>query len=133
MRVFFIMGPIQPGNTQSLLANSMAQGIPAIGQISPQSPNFQPQLAPQSPIPMPDKSPMSALHKALLRRGMQPPPQVSGTTQNAPAGQPQGQPKAPKPPKTEAEKIVEALTSRLEMLSQGQQAQPLQPAQQTAA
>ena len=116
-------------NSQGAISGNMRAGVPAPGQLSPQSPNFQgPLQAPQNP-PMPNKSPTSAMHltDALKRRNIDPgaiaqltqstQPQVTLPIQDQNPQQPGVQ-----VPQSEAELIIKALTDRMKTLGKHESA-----------
>lgn len=117
---------MNPQALPGMIANSMGQNIPMPQQVTQASPNFDPSLQPQPTIPTPNEHPMSPLHQAMARRGLTMPvqptsqPNPMATTSFSP--QPIEQALSPQSPggagitKTEAEKIIEALSKRLEHL-----------------
>ncbi len=117
-------------------AAAMNSGQPPLGQVSNQAPTFNSSLQVPPISPMPNKSPMSAIHKALLRRNINPStipqlgtqnvgvgsnmpptevtmPQVQDTNQSQPGVQ---------IPVSEAELIIKALTSRLGLIGKHESA-----------
>ena len=105
-----------PSTIIGQLQQSMSGGQPALGQVSSQSPTFDPTTQTPPQTPMPQGSPLS---RAFSRRGMQMP-----QGQQAPTAQPTQQPqpmvtlpgvtdqsKAPgvQVPVSEAEKLIGAL------------------------
>lgn len=123
-------------NTEATVNNGMAQGVPAIGQITPQSPNFNPALAPQPNTPSPSLMPMAPLghlEAAMKRRGVTPPPQQNPQQQAAQSMMPPQQQGVPVPqgaqmPPQESTLLIKALEdmskplkSRMEMLTKKEQ------------
>lgn len=107
-----------PINSGGALSQSMAQGLSAPMQTSPQSVSFQPGLqAPQNP-PMPDKTPMAMsphLKAALARRGMPMPGALPAPV--SPQGMPQQGMQQPQMPQSESDLIIKALDSRLKHIT----------------
>ncbi len=100
----------------------MQQGVPALDQNTPTSPNFEPGMTTPS-IPMPDKSPatMMHLHSALQRRGINPASIAQLNNSNNSVTLPtqaiqDHNPQQPgvQIPASEAELIIKALSRRLE-------------------
>lgn len=128
-------------NPQGLIGQlnqSMAQGQPALSQVSSTSPTFDPSLALAPTTSTPDKSPMSMIHKdhlkaihgAFQRRGLPVPSHLQGGTQPDQNGMitlptmpdTNKQEAGDQVPITEAMKIVAALDSRLKTLSKNESA-----------
>lgn len=119
-------------NPQGLLGQlnqSMQQGVPALGQVSGTSPNFDASLQPQPPTAMPQKSPatMMHLHGAAQRRGIDPAsvqqlqPDASGNV-TLPVQDSNTQQPGVQVPVSEAELILKALSSRLGMIGKHESA-----------
>ena len=63
---------MQPSSIVGQVNRSMNAGVPALDQMSSSNPGFNPGNMPPASAPMPNKSPMSAIHRALGRRGINP-------------------------------------------------------------
>lgn len=129
---------MQPQGLIGQLNQSMAQGQPALSQVSSTSPNFDPSLAATPSTPTPNRSPMSMIHKdhlsaihgAFQRRGMPVPSHLQGGTQPDQGGMVtlptmqdanKGE-QGTQVPITEAMRIVQALDHRLKTLSKNESA-----------
>ncbi len=120
----------------SQLTAGMAQGTSPMNTVTPGAPTYQPSLVPPQNTPMPDKSPTSAmhLHNAFQRRGLPIPPQLQtqataqpsvsqgGSQVTLPVEDQNPQQAGVQVPVGEAELIIKALTSRLQMLGKHESA-----------
>jgi hypothetical protein len=61
-----------PNSIVGQVNRSMNAGVPALDQMTSSNPGFNPGNMPPPNTPMPNKSPMSAIHRALARRGINP-------------------------------------------------------------
>ena len=121
---------MQPSSIVGQVNRSMNAGVPALDQMSSSNPGFNPGNMPPASAPMPNKSPMSAIHKALGRRGINPAsipqlnqsPQISAQTPpppQMPVGESGGVAQASSAPTasmpvSETELILRALSKHLD-------------------
>lgn len=90
----------------------MAQGIPPIQQVTPQAPTYSPSLAPQQPMQMPQR-------RFVIQHPLSSSPVVSPQALIQQAQNPQS-PGGVQVTKSEAERIIEALSGRLKHLSESE-------------
>lgn len=118
---------MQPQGLIGQLNQSMSQGVPALGQVSSTSPNFDPSLQAQPPMPNPTSSTGAgispALQRAMAKGGQQQsqqPQQPQSVTLPVQDQNPQ-QPGV-QVPATEAELLIKALSSRLGLIGKHESA-----------